>query len=59
MNYRVSWEIDVDAKTFEEAAELAWAHMRRAGSTANVFDVTNEAGAAQRVDLQEVLEARS
>lgn len=54
--YLVTWEIDIDADSPEDAARLAFAHMQRPGTTANVFDViehdTN--GEAVRVDLEEI-----
>ena len=53
-HYVVTWEIDVDAGTPEEAARQAWAHMRAVDSTANVFDVLDEAGGCTRVDLEEL-----
>lgn len=53
--YHVTWEIDIDsADSPEDAARQAWAHMRRADSIANVFDVIEHDGAETvRVDLQE------
>ena len=52
-HYVVTWELDVDAGTPEEAARQAWAAMRRPESTANVFDVLDETGGCTRVDLME------
>lgn len=44
--YRVSWEIDVDADTPEEAAERALEIQRNPASTATVFEVrSHESGA--------------
>lgn len=37
--YRVKWEIDLDAHTPEDAARLALASIRREDSTAHVFEV--------------------
>ena len=51
--HHVTWEIDLDAGTPREAAEEAFAIMQRPGTTATVFDVTDEAGATHRVDLME------
>jgi hypothetical protein len=53
-NYLVQWEIDIEgASSPEDAAKQAWGHMRRPDSTANVFDVIDEAGEKVRVDLQD------
>lgn len=52
-HYVVTWELDVDAGTPEEAARQAWAAMRRTESTANVFDVLDAEGGCTRVDLME------
>jgi hypothetical protein len=41
--YRVRWEIDVDADTPEEAAREALAIQRRQPSEASVFTVTDRA----------------
>ena len=55
MNYQVRFEIDIDdAETPLGAASRAWAHIVRSGSTANVFDVTDEQGQTVRVDLQDL-----
>ena len=51
--HHVTWEIDLDAGTPREAAEKAFAIMQRPGTTATVFDVTDETGATHRVDLME------
>lgn len=56
MLFNVKWEIDVDAESPREAAEMAkdiqldrieW------GNTATIFDVTDESGKVVRVDLLE------
>lgn len=39
--YLVQWRIQVDADSPEDAARDAWAAIRREGSVANVFDVTD------------------
>jgi len=41
--YRVTWEIDIEAKTAEEAAQKALAVQRDAESIATVFTVANTA----------------
>lgn len=52
--YRVTWSIDIfDADFPRDAAEQAWAAMRRPGSTANAFTVTDAAGGSVDVDLEE------
>jgi hypothetical protein len=56
MQYRVIWEIDEEEASPEAAARAAWRHMRRPDSTANVFVVIDEEGAATRLDLQEIEE---
>ena len=53
-HYVVTWEIDIDAETPQDAARQAWAAMRAPESTANVFDVLDEAGGCTRVDLEEL-----
>lgn len=53
-HYVVTWEMDVDAGTPEEAARQAWAAMRAPESTANVFDVLDETGGCTRIDLEEL-----
>lgn len=51
--YLVTWVIDIeDVDSPTEAAEKAWEHMRRPGSTANVFTVTDDTGTYE-VDLDE------
>ena len=50
----VTWEIDMDAETPQDAARQAWALMRAPESTANVFDVLDAEGECTRVDLEEV-----
>ena len=50
--YRVTWETDITATSFRQAAERALTIQRRPGSIAAVFDVRCRAtGAAWRVDL--------
>lgn len=54
-SFRVTWEIDVDADSHEEAARLAWHYMRKEASTANCFDVFKEGDTeGTRIDLQEI-----
>ena len=52
-HYRVTWEIDAECETPEEAALEAWSIMRRPGSMANVFVVFDEQGESTKVDLEE------
>lgn len=49
--FLVTWTIDSDAETPEEAAQEAWAAMRRESSIANVFDVVDHAGVVTTVDM--------
>jgi hypothetical protein len=52
MKYQIVWNFDSDAETPEEAARDAWETLRRADSTACVFEVTDtETGATVTVDL--------
>jgi hypothetical protein len=51
--YHVSWEIDLSADSPREAAAKALAIQRDAESIATVFDVTDEAGATERIDLED------
>ena len=44
MDYRVSWKIDVDAETPDEAAATARIIQLDRGSLANVFTVTDSEG---------------
>jgi hypothetical protein len=51
-SYRVSWAVDVDADTPEEAARLTLAMQRDPAGIATVFDVQPEQGGpAARIDL--------
>ena len=51
--YLVTWQIDAECDTPEEAALEAWRAMRRSDSTANVFTVLDEQGGSVKVDLEE------
>ena len=53
MNYRVTWEIDIEAGSPREAAELARACQVRPGTTAVVFYCADESGETTCVDLLE------
>ena len=55
-NYLVTWEIDVTAKSPEEAARKARELQQRSseGYGAGVFDVTDDEGNVTRVDLDEI-----
>lgn len=48
--YNVMWEIEVDAENPAEAARAALRH-QQPGTSAVVFDVTDEAGETYRIDL--------
>ena len=49
--YRVTWVIDLEADTPQQAAEQALAIQRNPESIATVFDVTDEDNAQWRIDL--------
>lgn len=51
MEYRVIWEIDIEAKSPREAAEQALKIQRRHGSCAVVFDVYSEDDKHMVIDL--------
>ena len=51
MQYKVSWEIDIDAESPEEAAQKALAIQRDPESIATCFTVTDECGNREEVDL--------
>ena len=56
MEYLVTWEVNVDADSPKEAAEIAEGIMKdqAAGNTERgVFDVTGEDGETTRVDLED------
>jgi hypothetical protein len=55
---RVTWEIDVEADSAEEAAEIAFHHAQRPGTSANVFDVFYPDGSNVHVDLTELEQER-
>lgn len=52
MEYRVIWEIDVDARSPREAAKHAKVMMVDRDTTATVFCVTNKRGRRFTVDLR-------
>jgi len=54
MEYRVTWEIDVEAETPAEAATKAHAMQRDPASWATVYDVRDPDGQCERVDLHEI-----
>lgn len=51
MQYRVIWEIDLDAESFEDAARLALEIQRDPASIATCFIVVDENGTRQEIDL--------
>jgi hypothetical protein len=57
MQYRVEWVIEIDADTAREAAEKALI-IQRSDSQAVVFDVLDEEGETERIDLLESPEDR-
>jgi hypothetical protein len=54
MDYRVTWEIDIEADTPEKAAELAAAIQRDKDSLANVFKVSDKDGNVTTIDRGKV-----
>jgi hypothetical protein len=53
MLYRVVWEIDIDAESFEEAARKALDIQRDPVSIATCFVMTDEKGDRCSVDLDD------
>lgn len=51
--YTVTWEVQLDAESPEEAARLARAWQRNAACRVGCFEVTDEAGEIVLVDLDE------
>lgn len=51
MQYRVVWEIELDAESFEDAALQALEIQRDPASIATCFIVTDENGTRQEIDL--------
>lgn len=51
--FHVVWEIDIYAETPREAAKQAFAHMQRLNTTANYFEVYDQDGEKNIVDLME------
>jgi hypothetical protein len=51
--YRVIWEIDVEADSPKDAAELARNFQAAPDTIATIYDVRDEVGELSRVDLQE------
>ena len=50
-HYIVSWSIDIDADSYEQAADMALAIQRDRSSTATVFDVEDVAtGKSKLID---------
>jgi len=54
--YRVVWEIDVDAESYEEAARIALEIHRDPDSIATVFGVTDDHGERKVIDVQDLIE---
>jgi hypothetical protein len=51
MEYRVTWIIDIDAESFEEAARLARKIQLDPDSLASYFVVACEDGTTEEIDL--------
>lgn len=52
--YYVCWEVTLDAEDARDAAQKALDMQRNPHSTATVFDVCEEHGQMQRIDLYDV-----
>lgn len=52
-NFRVIWEIDIEAETAREAAEDALKIQRNPNSIATVFNVVPEDGDMETIDVEE------
>ena len=53
MNYLVSWYLDTDSESPEEAAWFARECMTRSDTTATTFEVTDENGVTVIINLVE------
>ena len=51
MQYKVTWTIDLDAESFEDAARQALEVQRDQASIATCFTITDENGTRQEIDL--------
>ncbi len=51
--YRITWEMDIDADSPIDAARQALRIQRDPDSIANVFDITDDAGITERIDLED------
>lgn len=51
--YTVQWEIELDAESSRDAAELALEWQRDPNGTATVFTVVDEEGNEEQIDLME------
>ena len=51
MQYRIVWEIDLDAESAEDAAHQALEIQRDPASIVTCFIVTDETGTRQEIDL--------
>ena len=55
MNFKIVWEIEIEAETFEEAAMEALRIQRDTESTATVFQVTNtDTEETDEIDVQDL-----
>ena len=51
MDYKVVWEIDIEAESFKDAAELAREIQRDPESLASHFTIIAEDGKSEEIDL--------
>lgn len=52
--FKVTWEIELEAETALEAARAALAIQRDPASTATVFTVVDPEGRVEQIDLEEL-----
>jgi hypothetical protein len=50
-HFKITWAVDVDADTPEEAAWIAQKYQRNTDTTATFFDVQDEQGNITQIDL--------
>ena len=51
MEYHISWKIEVETESFEEAAQIALQIQRDPNSIATLFEVRDASGAIRELDM--------
>ena len=51
MEYHITWKIDVEAESFEEAVKLALEIQRDPNSIATQFEVKDASGTIRKLDM--------